>query len=118
MPGYFGEPSEAMFEPGEFSAASTATGNNLPFQIEHVDSGAHDSYPMSDESGRSEMSRHPGTPPAEGTPSNTRTPSNEAEAQEGDESESIGQSLFKSLGSVIWVVLLIGFSLVRSCGNE
>ena len=37
---------------------------------------------------------------------------------EEEESESIGQSIFKSLGGVIWVVMLIGFSLWRSCGSE
>ena len=34
-----------------------------------------------------------------------------------EEQTSAGRSLMNSLGGVIWVVLLIGFSLVRSCGD-
>ena len=34
-----------------------------------------------------------------------------------ESSGSIGQSIFKSLGGVVWVILLIGFSLARSCGE-
>jgi len=34
-----------------------------------------------------------------------------------EEQTSVGRSLMNSLGGVIWVVLLIGFSLARSCGD-
>jgi len=36
---------------------------------------------------------------------------------EEESSGSIGQSIFKSLGGIVWVILLIGFSLARSCGD-
>ena len=34
-----------------------------------------------------------------------------------EEETSVGRSLMNSLGGVIWVVLLVGFSLARSCGD-
>ena len=42
----------------------------------------------------------------------------EAEGQvlaEDEEQASTGRSLLNSIGGVIWVILLVGFSLVRSC---
>ncbi|MBJ22945.1 MAG: hypothetical protein CL933_26340 [Deltaproteobacteria bacterium] len=34
-----------------------------------------------------------------------------------DEPRSVVRSLVRSLGGVVWVILLIGFSLARSCGD-
>lgn len=36
----------------------------------------------------------------------------------GDAGSSPLKSLVRSMGGVIWVLLLVGFSLVRSCGGE
>ena len=35
-----------------------------------------------------------------------------------DEPSSIGRSLIRSLGGLVWVVVLIGFTLARNCGGE
>ncbi|MFK7896853.1 MAG: hypothetical protein AB8G23_13505 [Myxococcota bacterium] len=36
---------------------------------------------------------------------------------DADASSSLGKSILGSMGSVIWILLLVGFSLARSCGE-
>jgi hypothetical protein len=43
--------------------------------------------------------------------------SNERELEAPEEAPGIGRSLIRSLGGFIWVILFIGFSLARSCGE-
>lgn len=52
--------------------------------------------------------------------STTSSPNSNKELGDGVESErsSPVKSLMRSMGGVIWVLLLIGFSLARSCGGE
>lgn len=35
-----------------------------------------------------------------------------------DEPSSVGRSLIRSLGGLVWVILLIGFTLARNCGGD
>ena len=42
---------------------------------------------------------------------------NDRELDLEDEPSSIGRSLFRSLGGIVWILLLIGFSLARNCGE-
>lgn len=39
------------------------------------------------------------------------------ESDPGEQKGSVLGSLFQSMGGIIWVLLLIGFSLARSCGE-
>lgn len=41
---------------------------------------------------------------------------NEAEANEAP--QSVGGSIIRSLGGFVWVIVLIGFTIARSCGGE
>jgi hypothetical protein len=43
--------------------------------------------------------------------------SNERELEAPEEAPGIGRSLIRSLGGFVWVILFIGFSLARSCGE-
>jgi hypothetical protein len=107
-PSFFGESSGDLFD----SMGSSAESSDSPFQVEHVEPSGHDPYSI----GHAEDAGSTGSTGNVSAPSPRPTYEGEAEQSEG--SESIGQSLLRSLGSVIWVVLLIGFSLYRSCGNE
>jgi len=40
------------------------------------------------------------------------------DVDESQEPTSVGRSLLRSLGGFVWVIVLIGFTLVRSCGGE
>lgn len=40
------------------------------------------------------------------------------ELEMSDEPSSVGRSLIRSLGGLVWVILLIGFTLARNCGGE
>jgi hypothetical protein len=42
----------------------------------------------------------------------------ERDPEISDESPSAGRSLLRSLGGFFWVIVLIGFTLARSCGGE
>jgi hypothetical protein len=42
----------------------------------------------------------------------------ESEPETFDRPTSIGRSLFRSFGGLIWVVVLIAFSLARNCSSE
>lgn len=44
--------------------------------------------------------------------------SDEREAAAPEESTSIGRSIIRGLGGFVWVILLIGFTLVRNCGGD
>jgi len=44
--------------------------------------------------------------------------SGDREAQSPDEPTSIGRSLIQGLGGFVWIIVLIGFTLVRNCGGE
>ena len=35
-----------------------------------------------------------------------------------DEPEAPGRSILRSMGSLLWIALLIGFSILRACGDE
>lgn len=35
-----------------------------------------------------------------------------------DEPSSMGRTLIRSLGGVVWIVMLIGFTLARNCGSD
>jgi len=37
---------------------------------------------------------------------------------EEEEPTSIGRSLVQGLGGFVWIIVLIGFTLVRNCGGE
>ncbi len=49
--------------------------------------------------------------------SSADAPANDRELETNDQPTSKVGSLVRSLGGVIWVILLIGFSLARSCGE-
>ena len=40
------------------------------------------------------------------------------ELEMSDEPSSVGRSLIRSLGGLVWVIVLIGFTLARNCGGE
>lgn len=40
------------------------------------------------------------------------------ELEVADEPASAGRSLIRSLGGFVWVIVLIGFTLMRNCGEE
>lgn len=42
----------------------------------------------------------------------------ERELETSDEPSTIGRSLIRSLGGLVWVIVLIGFTLARNCGGE
>jgi hypothetical protein len=42
---------------------------------------------------------------------------NDRELDQEDQPSSLVRSLFRSLGGIVWILLLIGFSLARSCGE-
>lgn len=42
---------------------------------------------------------------------------NDRELETEDAPSSVGQSLLKSFGGVIWILLFIGFSIARSCAE-
>jgi hypothetical protein len=42
----------------------------------------------------------------------------DAEVSTGDEPTSIGRKLVQGLGGFVWIIVLIGFTLVRNCGGE
>ena len=42
---------------------------------------------------------------------------NDRDLEIPDEPTSIGRMIARSLGGIIWVILLIGFSIARDCGN-
>ncbi len=42
----------------------------------------------------------------------------QTEGEDDEEPTSTGRSLIRSLGGFIWVIVLIGFTLARSCGGE
>jgi hypothetical protein len=42
----------------------------------------------------------------------------EREVEVSDKPSSTGRSLIRSLGGFIWVIVLIGFTLARTCGGE
>lgn len=42
----------------------------------------------------------------------------ERELEVSDEPSSVGRSLIRSLGGLVWVIVLIGFTLARNCGGE
>ena len=42
----------------------------------------------------------------------------ERELDTSDKPSSIGRTLIRSLGGLIWVIVLIGFTLARNCGGE
>jgi ribosomal protein L37E len=44
--------------------------------------------------------------------------SDEGEASLTEKSTSIGRSIIRGLGGFVWVILLIGFTLVRNCGGD
>ncbi len=46
-----------------------------------------------------------------------RDPQNDRELETSDPPNSVARSLFRSLGGLLWVILLIGFSFARSCGD-
>jgi hypothetical protein len=47
------------------------------------------------------------------------TPGPEEREGEADEGPmSVGRSLIRSLGGFVWIIVLIGFTLSRSCGGE
>ena len=44
--------------------------------------------------------------------------SDDSDALESDEPNSIGRSLVRRLGGFVWIIVLIGFTLVRTCRGE
>jgi hypothetical protein len=42
----------------------------------------------------------------------------EPDTEGAEEPMSVGRTLIRSLGGLIWVIVLIGFTLARSCGGE
>ena len=42
----------------------------------------------------------------------------ERELDTSDEPSSLGRTLIRSLGGLVWVIVLIGFTLARNCGGE
>ena len=42
----------------------------------------------------------------------------EAEIEMPDEPSSVGRSLIRSLGGLVWVIVLIAFTIARSCDGE
>jgi hypothetical protein len=42
----------------------------------------------------------------------------EGEIEMPDEPSSVGRSLIRSLGGLVWVVVLIAFTIARNCGGE
>jgi len=36
----------------------------------------------------------------------------------GEETPSMGRTLLRTFGSLIWIVVLIAFTLARDCGGE
>jgi len=42
----------------------------------------------------------------------------DSDEMDSDAPSSVGASLIRSLGGFIWVIVLIGFTLARSCGGE
>lgn len=42
----------------------------------------------------------------------------ESEVEAGEQPMSVGRTLIRSMGGLIWVLVLIGFTLARSCGGE
>jgi hypothetical protein len=46
-----------------------------------------------------------------------RDPQNDRELETSDPPNSVVRSLFRSFGGLLWVILLIGFSFARSCGD-
>jgi hypothetical protein len=44
--------------------------------------------------------------------------SDDREIEMAEEPKSIGKSLIQGLGGFVWIIVLIGFTLVRNCGGE
>ena len=44
--------------------------------------------------------------------------SDDREIEVVEEPKSIGKSLIQGLGGFVWIIVLIGFTLVRNCGGE
>lgn len=42
----------------------------------------------------------------------------EFSGEPSDEPSSMGRTLIRSLGGVVWIVMLIGFTLARNCGSD
>lgn len=42
----------------------------------------------------------------------------EPAGESSDEPSSMGRTLIRSLGGVVWIVMLIGFTLARNCGSD
>ena len=52
---------------------------------------------------------------------NSTTPipeSVEGQFEAPEESTSVGRSLLRTLGGFVWIIVLIGFTMARSCGGE